>query len=324
MTVPADSLFPTWRGRQPFSSRLAAVSEALARRYPQLAKATEELHFEEFSAATYRTDTPVWKYNRVPDRARARVLALPAELRSPWLCALLLWHMGRFEKAFAASGLHEEFALHYTDAFHRILDQIEARPEFADLSSDSFRKDLWLTRVVMVPAFAQVWWPYSGLATRDVLRGGLSGLAYVFLRCGGRRPFLEGHTHDPVAKAYWNEPGWREALRLAALALPAFPRARGVFSIAWYYDPAVKDVSPRIRFAQDLQVGKGSFRIKVGSNAGAISNATATSETRRKAYSEGSYLPTDYAIVWSRRTLCEAYETARPAFSFNNASEPFR
>ncbi len=159
----------------------------------------------------------------------------------------------------------------------------------------------------MIPAFAQVWWPRSGLAARDVLRAGPSAAAYVFLRCGGRRPFLEGHTHDPVARAYWNEPGWGEALRLAALALPTLPQVRGAFGTAWFYDPAVKEVSPRISFAQDLQVGRGAFRLKVGSNEAAIANATATSAERRNRYRDGLYLPTDYSIIWSRKDLIAAY-----------------
>jgi hypothetical protein len=243
----------------------------------------------------------------VPVEALTLVEHVNEALRAPWLCALLLWHFERFEEVFEASGLHPEFALHYADAFNRILDQIEKDPGFADLSKDSFLKDLWLARAVMIPAFAQVWWPHSGLSARSVLRAGPAAATYVFLRCGGRRPWLEGHTHDPVAKAYWNEPGWREALRLAALALPALPKARGIFGTAWFYDPAIKQISPRIGFAQDLQVGVGAHRFRVGSNEAAIANATLTSAERRNRYRDGLYLPTDYAIIWSRRDVGAAY-----------------
>ena len=69
----------------------------------------------------------------------------------------------------------------------------------------------------------------------------------------------------------------------------------------------MKQVSPRIAFAQDLQVGKGGYRIRIGSNAAAIANALATSAERRNRYQDGSYVPTDYAIVWSRRDLIAAY-----------------
>ena len=304
--VPAEELFPSWRGREPYRERLQAVSEALRRSHEGLEAAIEAVPFERFEASSRSAET-VFKYNSVPHAAAALVEGLPEALRSPWLCALLLWNIERFEDRFAASGLDGEFRLHYADCFHRVFDQIEADPSFADLSKDSFHKDLWLCRMVMLPAFAQVWWPHSGLSAKSVLRRGVASAAYVFLRCGGRQPFLEGHTHDPVAKAYWNENGWREALRLAALALPALAQARGIFGTAWFYDPAVKEISPRIAFAQDLQVGRGAHRLEIGSNEGAIANATATSAERRNRYRDGLYLPTDYAVIWSRNDLIRAY-----------------
>lgn len=304
--APAETLFPGWRGRAPFRPRIQAVSAALAEAHPDLPQAVAAVPFDRFEAAC-EVRSPTFRYNEVPAQAAAMVEALPETLRAPWLCALLLSHADRFDEAFAATGLHPEFALHYADAFHRILDQIERDPGFADLAKDSFLKDLWLARAVMIPAFAQVWWPHSGLSAKAVLRGGPGAAAHVFLRCGGRAPFLEGHTHDPVAKAYWNEAGWREALRLAALALPALPRARGVFGTAWFYDPAVLGISPRIAFAQNLQVGRGARRIRIGSNEDAIANATATSAERRNRYREGRYLPTDYALIWSRADLLAAY-----------------
>jgi hypothetical protein len=303
--VPADELFPSWRGREPYRERVRSASKVLAEAFPALSAAVTDLPFASFEAAHGPAATG-HRYNRFPAEAASLLTGLPDGLRAPWLCALLLWHMGRFDEAFAASKLHGEFALHYADAFHRILDQIEADPGFAQISSDSFLKDLWLARVVMIPAFAQVWWPHSGISAKAVFRAGPAAVIYL-LRCSGRRPFLEGHTHDPVAKAYWNENGWREALRLAALALPALPAARGVFGTAWFYDPAVKRISPRIAFAQDLQVGRGAHRIRIGSNEGAIGNATATSAERRSRYRDGTYLPTDYSIIWSRRNLLAAY-----------------
>lgn len=304
--VPAETLFPGWRGRQPFEPRLREVAAELHMQAPGLAEAIAALPFERFEAEDKVAGT-VHPYTRVSPAAAALIEAVPLKLRAPWLCALLVWHMGRFAQLFEASRLHPEFALHYADHFHRILDQIVEDPRFAELGADSFRKDLWIARVVMVPAFAQCWWPHAGLALRDVLRAGTKATASLFLRCGGRRPFLEGHIHDPVAKAYWNEPGWREALRLAALALPAFPKARGVCGTAWFYDPAILEVTPRLSFAQQLQVGRGAFRFVIGCNEAAIRNATATSADRRTRYQDGSYVPTDYAVVWPRRALIAAY-----------------
>jgi len=303
--VPAESLFPSWRGREPLAERLAAISAALFETSSGLTDALASLPFERFEAV-WRGERDVFRYNDVPDEASALLAALPEADRAAWLCALLLFHAGRFEQAFAASGLPPEIGLHYVDGFHRIFGQIEKDPAFADLGSDSFLKDLWIARIVMIPAFAQIWWPHSGLAARDLLRAGPAALPIIF-GCGGRRPFLEGHTHDPMARAYWNEAGWGEALRIAALALPTLPKARGIFGTAWFYDPAIQEISPRIAFAQGLQYGRGAWRIRIGSNEAAIANATATSAERRNRYRDGSYLPTDYSLIWSRRRLLDAY-----------------
>lgn len=304
--VPAAHLFPGWRGDIPFHDRITGTLAALHAGHPGLDDAIAALPFATFEAAHGPAEA-VHKYNVVSDAAQAAFAVVPEQLRSPWLCALMIDHIARFETAFAASNLPGEFALHYGDAFHRILDQIGANPGFAVLTNDAFLKDLWLTRVVMIPAFAQLWWPRSGLSARAVLGNGVTAAAHVFLRCGGRRPFMEGHTHDPVAKAYWNEAGWGEALRLAALALPALPHLKGAFGTAWFYDPAILTISGRIGFAQTLQVGHGAFRMPIGSNDAAIANATGTSPTRRQMYEEGTYVPTDYAVIWSRRDLIAAY-----------------
>ena len=302
----SEALFPGWRGRKPFRQRMKRVAAKLYREQPGLREAVERVPFEPFEAADAVT-TPVRNYHFLPEPAKACLDAVPETLRAPWLCALLLWHMERFPEAFERSGLHGEFALHYADSFHRLLDQIEEDTAFADMASDSFRKDLWLARLVMIPAFAQVWWPHSGIAARTLFLSHIAAVVRLFTQCGGRRPMLEGHTHDPVARAYWNEAGWREALRLAALALPALPAARGVFGTAWFYDPAIVSVTPRLAYVQQLQLGRGAFRLKVGSNPDAIANATRTSSDRRSRFEQGSYLPTDYSIVWSRAAIRAAY-----------------
>jgi hypothetical protein len=304
--VPADSLFQTWRGHAPYAHRLAQVRTTLYDEHAGLTEAVAATPFAQFERACGPAQ-PVQKYQHVAPDALAMIMQIPAALRSPWLAALLIDHMTQFDARFAESRLNGEFALHYIDAFHRILDQIVADPGFAVITSDSFLKDLWLTRVVMIPAFAQLWWPRSGLAGRDLMKGGFDASRYVFGRCGGRRPFMEGHTHDPMARAYWNEAGWGQALRLAAMALPALPHIKGVFGTAWFYDPAIITVSPRIAFAQDLQMGRGACRLRVGSSPAAIANATATSPGRRARHQEGSYMPTDYTIIWSRGDLIRAY-----------------
>ena len=117
---------------------------------------------------------------------------------------------------------------------------------------------------------------------------------------------------DTMARAYWNEAGWRETLRLAALAMLAMPRIKGSFGVAWYYDPAVLDITPKLGFTHRLQVDRGAFRFRIGSSEATIGHALAANAARRNWYREGTYLPTDYAIVWSRRALIAAYGPGAP------------
>lgn len=302
----AKSEFPKWRGDSDWRARARATKARLFAEHAGLPKAIAACPFEQFERISFAA-LPT-SYHRVPDELASFFAGVPAGEHQAYLCSLLLWLMEDFDRRFASSGLHAEFALHYADAFHRIVEQIDTDPSFADLAKDAFMKDLWLARVVMIPAFAQVWWPHSGLGLGDLLRAGPAALIYGFVTCGGRRPFFEGHTHDPMARIkYWNANGWFQALRLIALALPAFPKHKGAFGTAWFYDPAMATVSPNLLFASDLQVGKGAFRLRVGPNEAAHMNATATSASRRKLVAEGKYLPADYSIIWARRSLLAAY-----------------
>lgn len=298
--------FPNWRGDVDWRTHAAATQARLFERHQDLGATIAARPFARFEEIAHAA-LPMG-YHDVPGELAEFFSAVPKPHRSAYLCALLLWLMDGFDQRFAASGLDAEFSLHYADAFNRIVDQIDADPSFADLSKDAFMKDLWLARVVMIPAFAQVWWPHSGLGGRDLLRAGPAALLHGYVRCGGRRPFFEGHTHDPMARIkYWTAAGWYQAMRLGALALPAFPKHKGVFGTAWFYDPAMATVSPNLLFASNQQVGKGAFRMRIGANEAAHINATATSASRRRLVEEGKYVPTDYAIIWARRDLIAAY-----------------
>jgi len=300
------ALFPKWRGHIPLRQRLTAVSEALFANHAGLAGAIDAAPYAAFEAA-HRDLPPVHCYRVVPNAARAMLASVPDRLRAPWLCGLLIDRIAIFEKTLAQTRLAAEFAYHYRDSFHRILDQIDRNPGVGDIGSDAFMKDLWLTRGVMIPAYASILWPRSGLSIRAVLRGGLPAIYKVMRHCGGWRPMLEGHTHDSMARAYWNEAGWRETMRLCALTMLAMPAVRGSFGVTWYYDPAVLDITPKLGFTHRLQLDHGAFRFCIGSSEAAIGHALAANAARRNRYREGKYLPTDYAIVWSRRALIAAY-----------------
>jgi hypothetical protein len=48
--VPAETLFPTWRGRQSYAGRLREVADALMARHHGLSQALDNLPFGRFEA----------------------------------------------------------------------------------------------------------------------------------------------------------------------------------------------------------------------------------------------------------------------------------
>lgn len=298
--------FPGWRGLIPWQDRVEEVTRRLHLSYPGLKAVVDAYPVAGFDSGAHSARATA--YTELSPQSVSVAGDIPAALRPAYLCALLLWEMTRFGDRFPATGLAPEFALHYADSFNRILDQVATRPNFASLADDAFLKDLWITRVVMIPAAAQVWWPRSGLSLTQLARAGPDMLARCIYDCGGRRPLFEGHTHDSmVEQGLWTRDGWVESLRLVALAMTAAPGTKGAFSTAWYFDPKIAAISPRLGFAAALLSEANGYCFRVGPNERAVAAAIQKSETRRRLYAQGLYQPTNYCAVWPRRQLVSTY-----------------
>lgn len=292
--MSTKDLFPSWRGDDGWIGRAAGLAAAYR-------SDSEHAALEERIARQ-----PGHGYHVSPAVAASLDL-LGEEVRRDRLYGFLLWQMARFPERFAASGFAPEFAGHYADSFHRILDGIEQRTLPADLRLDLFVKDLALTRLVLVPAVAQLIYPHGGVPLKPLLAWGPSGWAFVYGRCGGRRGYFEVHTHDPMAGAYFNAVGWEETYRLAALLFPSFPRHRGLVGYSWFYDPALETLSPRLGYLRHSPVEKGGRLMPMGADEDSARLATATSPSRRKAYEAGSYVPRRYGLIWSRADIMSHY-----------------
>jgi hypothetical protein len=287
-------LFPSWRGGLAWEARAAELAEQYPARLA-FAAIDERMRHERGHG-----------YHLAP--AVAAVLDEYAEEeRRALIYALLLWQMVRFPRRFARSGLPEEFALHYADSFHRIMDGIADRSFPCDPRSDLVQKDLALTRLVLIPAVAQLLYPRSGVPLKPLLRWGPRSWRYVWRRCGGRSPFVEIHTHDPMAGAYFNAEGWEQCYRLTALLMRALPELRGLVGFSWFYDPALEGLSPRLGYLRHSPVSQGARLMPMGADEDSARLATATSPSRRAAYEAGSYRPRRYALIWSRADLLEHY-----------------
>ena len=294
-------LFPSWRGAEPYRDRVATLRSRLHDGADALETAIRAVSFERFEAI--QAAQPRYAgYTHVSPAMHDAIERVPAGSRETYFRGLLLWHIERIEARFPSAGLPDEFAQQIGDSVHRILDQIAGDAAWADPLSDLFMKDLGIVRLSVIPAVAQVIYPYAGVIKAQVLRAGPGAWAYI-ARAGGFRPYLEIHTHAPMIAAYFNPEGWDETYRLTTLLYEAFPRALGMLGTSWFYDPQLLTISPRIAYLQTYPLDKGAYRLAAGTDPGVVATATATSPTRRALVAEGKYHPQAYALVWSKTAM---------------------
>ncbi len=194
----------------------------------------------------------------------------------------------------------------FRSEFRRMLVRIrERRAGFHRLEQDRFLKDLATCALWMYPCGARVVELASGIPRSVLLRGGpwqCAGAAAFFLRAGGFAPFFEVHTHLETLAEFHAE-GWDRCCMRIADMLEAAPEVRGMFGISWFYDPRMEEVSPRLAFMHRRIVENGGRVFRVGTFESGIADALAKSETRRRLYHEGRYLPTHHLLAWRRNEL---------------------
>ena len=71
---------------------------------------------------------------------------------------------------------------------------------------------------------------------------------------------------------------------------------KGVFGAAWFRDPALTRISPRLACLRTMVTDHGGRLFPLGPcGADGIRDATAKSPTRRRLYEEGAYTPMSYS-----------------------------
>lgn len=85
--------------------------------------------------------------------------------------------------------------------------------------------------------------------------------------------------------------------------LAIYPSVRGMWGGSWFYDPALEEVSPRLSYLRKVPAENGAYVFY--SNIDIDGGALATSESRKKAYESGNYLPKSYSLMWPRRAMLD-------------------
>lgn len=203
--------------------------------------------------------------------------------------------------------LPESIVAQYAIEFHRILAQFDtAKRGFHLHGNDLFAKDLAICRGKLLPCGAELVDVLSGVPRSLAFKGGVAQLFeftwYFSMRLGGFHPFYEMHL-DPRSLTQFTPRGWDHSYRCIADLLELNPGVRGVFGSSWWFDPEVERVTPNIGFLRQRPLNAGARIFRVGTDDGAIRNATKFSRIRKDLYEQGRYLPCNYLMVWAREDL---------------------
>jgi hypothetical protein len=247
-------------------------------------------------------------YHNIPDAVTTMWQKISVQFGAEGFDAfqrLTLLHLiGAFSERSAKRRYTDAIRSRFDNSFRRIMGHI-TDPTFNKYRTpnDILYKDLGLCRQNIFPAGARVVAPDSGFARSLMFRADLgqaARMAKLLLKTGGNRHWYQVHTHLSELEEF-NPEGWKTCcLRLAGM-LELNPNIRGMWGGSWFYDPALETVSPRLTYLRKIPQRNGAmlFYSNVEIDGGALSK----SETRRKAYAAGTYLPKAYVVIWPRQAM---------------------
>jgi len=193
----------------------------------------------------------------------------------------------------------------------RIIGNIDASDiDYMYLNNDRYDKDLAAASLRLLCAGVMKVHPVYALE-RLPKRKPLTW-AKCLLHVGPRGTFYEGHvdTNDPLSMAEFTEDGWNR-FHLNVAGLLERCSVQGLMGASWFYDPALQEVSPHLGYLRRLVMENGGLSVNMGTRETDIANATRWSATRKRAYSDGRYVPVSYLLIWLRKDLLDWARRAR-------------
>ncbi len=250
-------------------------------------------------------------YNYIPPKARKLIEHIEASggpaTSETYHRLVLLTLIQQFDRRAAALGLPETLHGNAIDFLEKLVRRLQKpKPGQYRFDRDEFLKDLSVTRLKLWPCGAELVDIASGIPRRMLLRTGaghfLKTLGQIKFHCGGLRPFFETHFDSRMTGSFSAE-GYHALYLAIARILQDAPAIRGVFSGSWWHDPALADISPNLAFLNDIAVGGGARLYPMGTDKQTIAQATRLSKERTQYVREGTYRPTSYMMIWSRKDL---------------------
>lgn len=174
--------------------------------------------------------------------------------------------------------------------------------EWLDLNDDTYQKEFGLATLRLYACGAQLVDYRCGIPRSIAFKSGVShalSQATYFARIGGFKPFFQIHTHVHRL-AHFTEEGWNECYRCCAELYEVHPDVLGMYGGSWFYDPQLRDISPRLRYLQDVPLAGGARLFRSGPSEACNQDALSTSPTRKELFNQGLYTPCAYVLVWDR------------------------
>ena len=249
-------------------------------------------------------------YTEVPDAVLSQCRDIEAvagsEVLEDYHRLILLALMAGAGGRVRSLDLPESVAALLAPSFGRMLTQLDRNERgFFLHGNDLFAKDLALCRLKLLPCGAELIETSARVPRSLILRGGVRQALDVtrcFLRWGGFSHWYESHWDRRLLRAF-NLRGYDQCyLRVADLLLRD-PRARGLMSTSWWFDPVLDEVSPNLRFLRARPLEGGARLFEVGERAQATRDALHFSPQRQQLHAEGRYRPKAFLLAWARKDL---------------------
>jgi hypothetical protein len=254
---------------------------------------------------------------RFPTLLRAAHAGLEGEVkRSAFNRALVAHLASRLRFRLTELALPAEVLERIPPALRRLQVFLSDQPDNYGLGDDYFLKDVRFAAGWTVPCGAKVVdlrgsvrLPISLLTA---VRGRAPGLALRALRPRTRAPWFEHHTESRYLDEF-NEAGMDRTYLCVASMLHRHTEVAGLTAYGWLYDPQLAEISPRLAYLRRRPLEHGAISLRGHTSEFDIKNATAKSQTRRRLYEAGEYLPVAHRILWTRRDILRWADQTRAA-----------
>ncbi len=213
----------------------------------------------------------------------------------------------------------------YPAFFERLSTFLQGRAQSA-YEDDYFAKDVRYALGLTIPCGALQFDLDAGVGPKLILRDLAAtrsvrpGLSYVAALGWGR---WYGNHLDLRAIRDFTPEGWTASFARIAEVLALNPSVRGVAGVAWFYDPALARVSPRLSYIRETPVRHGAFLVRMKTEPHDLENALAHSPSRKTLHQKGEYSPACYLLAWPRRALLDwaAQLKSNPSAAFGSNNE---